>query len=78
MYNNGIKVDDIEFEVKSDLLGTDKDSLYYSIEQTSENVFVLINNRPYLSNKLSLVFRCVAPDEQTYIRTIDLTLGGFY
>lgn len=78
LYNNGIKIDDIEFEVESDLLGTEKDSLYYSIEQTSTNVFVLTNNRPYLNNKLSLDFRCVAPDNEAYIRTVNLTLGGFY
>lgn len=78
LYNNGIKVNDINFEADSDLLGTDKDNLYYSFEQTSSNVFTLINNRPYLSNKLRLNFRCTAPNNQSYIRTVDLTLGGFY
>jgi hypothetical protein len=78
LYNNGVKVDNINFEVESDLLGTEKDSSYYSLEQTSANSFVLTNNRPYLSNKLRLAFRCIAPDNQAYIRTVDLTLGGFY
>ena len=78
LYNNEIKIDNIDFEVESDLMGTEKDNLYYSLEQISNNVFVLTNSRPYLNDKLSLAFRCIAPDNRTYIRNIELTLGGFY
>ena len=78
LYDNGIKIEDVNFEIKSDLLGTEKDSLYYSLEQTDKNVFVLINNRAYLNNKLNLIFQCVAPDNQIYMRNTNLILGGFY
>ena len=78
LYKDGIKVENIKFEVKSDLLETDKDSLYYSLEQTAENVFMITNNRPYLTNKLNLEFHCVAPNNQVYMRSVNLILGGFY
>ena len=78
LYENGVKLDNIDFEVESDLLGTDKDNLYYSLDKMSLNTYILANKRSYLSDKLQLVFRCTAPNKQVYMRTVNLTLGGFY
>lgn len=78
LYHDNIQIENIRFDVESDLLGTDKDNLYYSLEQTSDNSFVLTNNRPYLSNKLDLNFHCLTPSNQVCTKNVELILGGFY
>jgi hypothetical protein len=78
LFNNNIKIDEVVFEVESDLIGTEKDSLYYSLEQNSINNFTLLNKRAYLNNKLLLNFTCLLPNGEKSVKAIELILGGFY
>lgn len=73
---NEVKVDN--FNCVADLLGTEKDSLYFDLERVNNCTFAVYNKRPYLNNKLLLKFTCESIDGTSYEKEIAVVLGGYY
>lgn len=74
--NNEIEVDEIT--CVTDLLGTEKDSLYFELTQVDKNIFTVYNKRPYLNNNLLLTFSCKTNEGVIYVKEVSVVLGGYY
>lgn len=75
---NNEEIDVKEVLCVADLLGTEKDSLYFDLVQTDKNVFSVYNKRPYLNDKLLLTFTCITTKEEVYTKKVTVVLGGYY
>ena len=77
LYNNN-EIDSKEITCVADLLGTEKDSLYFELTQVNQNTFTIYNKRPYLNNKLMLTFICKTLEDINYTKEVSVMLGGYY
>ena len=75
---NNNEIDSEEITCVADLLGTEKDSLYFELTQVNQNTFTIYNKRPYLNNKLLLTFSCKIVKGVTYTKEVSVMLGGYY
>lgn len=75
---NNNEIDSEEITCVADLLGTEKDSLYFELTQVNQNTFTIYNKRPYLNNKLLLTFSCKNVKGVTYTKEVSVMLGGYY
>jgi len=75
---NNNEIDSKEITCVADLLGTEKDSLYFDLTQVDQNTFTIYNKRPYLNNKLLLTFSCKTSEGANYTKEVSITLGGYY
>ena len=75
---NNNEIDSKEITCVADLLGTEKDSLYFDLTQVDQNTFTIYNKRPYLNNKLLLTFSCKTLEGTNYTKEVSVALGGYY
>ena len=75
---NGSEIDGGKFSCVANLLGTEKDSLYFNLEQISPNSFTIYNKRPYLNDKLLLTFSYQDENGINYTKEVSVILGGYY
>ena len=75
-YKNGEILKDVEINVETDLLSTDKDIYYYDLEK-SDNIFSIYNKKTYVKDKLKICCSFVPNKNVGEINYIFYTqLGG--
>jgi hypothetical protein len=77
LYNNEILMNDIEFLVEGDLLGTESDSSYFELTKINNNNYIITNKKTYLKSNLRVKISCKI-DTTTVEKNVEFKLGGFY
>lgn len=78
LYNKNEKVENTDIFLNIDLLGTEVDNNYFTLNIVDGNHFAITNKKMYSKSNLSMEFYWVDLNNNKISKTIEIELGGFY